>query len=90
MTASADSTVFVIELGLEYAVSVAPDPEPVVIVMSDQGPPGPPGRDSPDADGPPVISTNPDNRIRRGTDGGLHVLDKLSPDPLAYYILARS
>ena len=38
---------------------------------------------------PPAISADPDNRIREGSDGGLHVLDNLIPDPLAYYILAK-
>ena len=37
----------------------------------------------------PAISADPDNRIKQGTDGGLHVLDDFSPDPLAYYILAK-
>ena len=37
----------------------------------------------------PLISADPDNRLKEGTDGGLHVSDDLIPDPLAYYILAK-
>jgi hypothetical protein len=37
-----------------------------------------------------AISSDPDNRLTRGSDGGLLVPDTLTPDPLAYYILARS
>lgn len=37
----------------------------------------------------PKISEDPDNRAARGTDGGVFVSDDLTPDPLAYYILAR-
>lgn len=34
------------------------------------------------------VSPQPDNRLKM-LDDGLHVLDELIPDPLAYYILAR-
>lgn len=61
-----------------------------VIAAGLRGAIGPPGLDAPGADGSPIISADPDNRIKRGADGGLHVLDDLTPDPLAYYILARS
>jgi hypothetical protein len=37
----------------------------------------------------PAISADPDNRLKTGSDGGLHVQDSLTPDPLAYYILAK-
>lgn len=35
------------------------------------------------------ISDDPDNRLKRGSDNGLHVLDGPSVDLLAYYILAK-
>jgi len=38
----------------------------------------------------PTISTDDDNRLQLGGDGGLFVLDNLVPDPLSYYILSRS
>ncbi len=34
------------------------------------------------------ISKEPDNRLERKPDG-LYVKDRLDPDPLAYYLLAR-
>jgi len=37
-----------------------------------------------------AISTDADNRLIAGTDGKLFVSDTLNPDPLMYYILARS
>lgn len=61
-----------------------------VIAAGLRGAIGPPGLDAPGAAGSPIISADPDNRIKRGADGGLHVLDDLTPNPLAYYILARS
>ncbi|PJK01448.1 hypothetical protein CO615_03995 [Lysobacteraceae bacterium NML75-0749] len=36
------------------------------------------------------ISTDTHNRLRRGSDDGLYVPDDLTPDPLAYYILAKT
>jgi hypothetical protein len=47
-----------------------------------QGPPGPTG-------GFGAISLDADNRLRLGSDSKLFVPDTLTPDPLAYYILAR-
>lgn len=35
------------------------------------------------------ISTDTDNRLDYGSDGGLYVKDNLNPDPLAYYMIAR-
>lgn len=35
------------------------------------------------------ISDDPDNMLKRGSDGGLFVLDDLQPDPLIAYILAK-
>ena len=36
------------------------------------------------------ISADPGNRAVAGTDGGVYVRDDLVPDPLAYYILAKT
>ena len=36
------------------------------------------------------ISADALNRLTRGSDDGLYVSDDLAPDPLAYYILAKS
>lgn len=36
------------------------------------------------------ISTDPLNRLTKGTDEGLYVSNDLTPDPLAYYILAKA
>ena len=58
----------------------------IVGVPGPAGPPGPPGAGS---GGAPLISSDADNRIKAGSDGGLHVADTLS-DPVAYYILAKS
>lgn len=35
------------------------------------------------------ISADADNRLKRGGDGGLHVKDDFSPDPLVHYLLSR-
>ena len=65
-----------------------------------QGPPGPPGPPGPQGvqgvpgpqgkDGQTHISADTPNRLRWGSDGGLYVPDDLTPDPLAYYILAKA
>ena len=51
-----------------------------------RGDPGPPGAGS---GGAPLISADADNRITTGSDSGLYVRDDLTPDPLAYYLLAK-
>ena len=61
----------------------------IVTLVGVQGPPGFVGPPGAGADGAPIISTDADNRIKQGGDGGLHVLDDFTPDPLAYYILAK-
>jgi hypothetical protein len=66
------------QLEREYAVTLE-IPEVTVVVMGEQGPPG-----------VATISADPDNRLTYGTDGKLFVADTLNPDPLMYYILARS
>lgn len=47
---------------------------------------GPAGKDGMDGSS---ISEKPKNRLTREIDG-LYVSDDLSPDPLAYYILAKN
>lgn len=84
-----DPEIIVIESGVEYAISLEPDAETLVVTVGEQGPPGPPGANAPGSDGSPIISADPDNRITQGTDNGLYVRDDLTPDPLAYYILAK-
>lgn len=84
-----DCQPIVLEHLQEIAV-VVEVPEVCMVTAGEQGPPGPPGPPGMDAPGvSPVISADPDNRLTQGTDGGLHVLDDLTPDPLAYYILAK-
>lgn len=56
----------------------------VIVVESCQQ--GLPGKDGAEAS----ISTDQYNRLTRGTDDGLYVKDDLTPDPLAYYILAKA
>ena len=51
-----------------------------------RGDPGPPGAGS---GGAPLISADADNRLIAGSDSGLYVRDDLTPDPLAYYLLAK-
>ena len=36
-------------------------------------------------DGAAFVSADEDNRLKRGTDGGLYVRDNFNPDPLAHY-----
>lgn len=47
-----------------------------------RGPPSPPGDLA-------QISTDPNNRLKLGTDQRLFVSDDLNPDPLAHYLLER-
>jgi hypothetical protein len=55
---------------------------PLVVVPVGTGLQGRPGAGA-------AISTDPDNRLTRGTDEGLLVPEIVS-DPLAYYILAKA
>lgn len=74
-----------------FALVVEPEHAPAVLVAAgEQGPAGPPGPAAPGSGDIPIISADTDNRIKLGGDGGLFVLDNLTPDPLAYYILSRS
>jgi hypothetical protein len=52
----------------------------IVVAPAAQGPAGTSGAD---------ISSDSDNRLTTGTDGGLFVSDDLSPDPLNHYLLAK-
>lgn len=55
---------------------------PVRLLTMEQSMRGPAGSGS-------LISTDTNNRIRRGSDNGLFVPDEPYPDPLAHYILTR-
>lgn len=35
------------------------------------------------------VSLDPNNRLKRGADGGLYVSDEFLPDPLVHYILSK-
>jgi hypothetical protein len=67
-----------VQVEREYAITLE-FPEVEVLVIGEQGPPG-----------VASVSADPDNRLTYGTDGKLFVADTLNPDPLMYYILARS
>ena len=55
----------------------------VIVTAAAQGPPGKDGVDG------ASVSNKPNNRLTKEADG-LYVSDDLSPDPLAYYILAKN
>lgn len=57
-----------------------------VVIVVEECQQGLPGRDGSEAS----ISTDPYNRLKRGSDDGLFVHDDLTEDPIAYYILAKS
>lgn len=63
----------------------------VVYELTDQGS-APVVIETPVSQGPPgpgaAISPDPDNRLTQRPNG-LHVSNDLTPDPLAYYILAK-
>jgi len=82
-------TVVGLEPDAETVVGLEPDAEIVVVMAGEQGPPGPPGKNAPGSGDAPLISEDPDNRLTQGSDNGLFVRDDLTPDPLAYYILAK-
>ena len=69
------------QLEREYAVALEM-PAMEVITVGGQGPPGRNGNDA------TTVSAEPDNRLEAKPDG-LYVKDDLTPDPLAYYILAK-
>lgn len=71
-------TLTISDPALDVQLQVSDQPPPVTLRVNDQ-----PG-------GFAMVSSDPDNRLTRGSDGGLLVPNNLTPDPLAYYILARS
>lgn len=70
---------------LAQPVTVVVEPTRVAGVVIAAGRQGPAGRDGVDG---AQISQTPDNRLEMKPDG-LYVSDDLTPDPLAYYILAK-
>lgn len=60
------------------AVAVRPGPGRAVVAAGLRGAPGKPAE----------VSSDPNNRLERRNDG-LYVSNDLTPDPLAYYILAK-
>ena len=64
----------------------------LIEVSSAIGPPGPKGDPGDPGTGGAAsfVSADPSNRLRTGTDAKLYVPDDLTPDPLAYYILAKN
>ena len=72
---------------LPVTVIESPAAEPQVIVTA--GAQGPAGRDGKDGIDGSSVSNKPKNRLTKEADG-LYVSDDLSPDPLAYYILAKN
>lgn len=75
-----------VQVIIKDAVQVNGTPLVEVVEVAQQGPAGASGID-PDA---VLVSADAGNRLTRGTDSGLYVSDDLMPDPLAYYILAKS
>lgn len=67
------------------AVALVVEPTRVAGVAIAAGGQGPAGRNGVDG---AQISQAPDNRLELKPDG-LYVSDDLTPDPLAYYILAK-
>ncbi len=61
----------------------ASQPQRQVVLAGVRGRPGVDGQDG------WAVSPDPDNRLE-GRGNGLFVSDTLTPDPLAYYILAKS
>lgn len=59
-------------------LGAAPLRTPVVVMAGLRGAPGKPAE----------VSSDPNNRLERRNDG-LYVSNDLTPDPLAYYILAK-
>lgn len=66
-------------------VTVIDQSETAAVIIA-PGAQGPPGRNGVDG---ATISPDPDNRLENRPNG-LFVSNTLNPDPLAYYILAKS
>lgn len=73
---------FTIESAIDGACMAFSAPSPALIGLLGPFIKGEPGSAA-------SISTDPDNRLTTGTDGGQFV-PELTADPLAYYILAKS
>ena len=80
-SSAGNSAVAVNERG-SSAVAVRPGPGRAVVAAGLRGAPGKPGVDAAE------VSADPNNRLERRNDG-LYVSNDLTPDPLAYYILAK-
>lgn len=90
VTTEAGVNVVTTDEQLPVTVIESPAVEPQVIVTAcAQGPAGPAGPAGDGGIGGATISNKPKNRLTREADG-LYVHDDLSPDPLAYYILAKN
>lgn len=61
----------------------------VIVTAGAQGPAGRDGKDGKDGIDGSAVSNKPKNRLTKEADG-LYVSNDLSPDPLAYYILAKN
>lgn len=81
VTTEADVNVVTTTEQLPVTVIESPAVESQVIVTA--GAQGPAGRDG------SSVSNKPKNRLTKEADG-LYVSNDLSPDPLAYYILAKT
>lgn len=80
-SSAGNSAVAVNERG-SSAVAVRPGPGRAVVAAGLRGAPGKPGV------GAAEVSADPNNRLEQRNDG-LYVSNDLTPDPLAYYILAK-
>lgn len=87
VTTEADTKVVTTTEQLPVTVVESPAVETQVIETDcAQGPAGRDGKDGVDGSS---VSNKPKNRLTKEADG-LYVSNDLSPDPLAYYILART
>lgn len=73
----------------QLPVTVVESPAVETQVIETAGAQGPAGRDGKDGIDGSAVSNKPKNRLTKEADG-LYVSNDLSPDPLAYYILART
>lgn len=80
-SSAGNSAVAVNERG-SSAVAVRPGPGRAVVAAGLRGATGKPGVDAAE------VSSDPNNRLEQRNDG-LYVSNDLTPDPLAYYILAK-
>lgn len=83
IVSSADAVTSIIETSSSTTVLETKVEPTVIETAAKQGPPGKNGTDG------SAVSKKEKNRITKETDG-LYVSDDLTPDPLAYYILAKN